>query len=70
MIAPDGLLWVERYMPPGQAPIIDLFDRSGQKRAEVLVPIDRRVIGFGSGVVYLARVDDMGLEWLERYRLP
>lgn len=70
LVAPDGLLWVERYVLPEQPPLIDVFDRSGAKTAEVELPVGRRVVGFGEGVVYLARLDEVGLEWLERYHLP
>jgi len=70
IVTPGGLLWVERYTLPGDAPQLDVFDRSGRKRAEVRLPLGRRVVGFGSEAVYLARVDDDGLEWLERYTLP
>ena len=66
----DGLLWTERYVKPGQAPLIDVFDRDGAKAAEIALPAHRRVVGFGVGTVYLAREDEVGLEWLERYLLP
>jgi hypothetical protein len=70
MVAPDGSLWTERYVLPGRAPLIDVFDRDGAKTAEIELPAKRRVVGFGAGTVYLAREDDVGLEWLERYLLP
>jgi hypothetical protein len=28
------------------------------------------VVGFGSGSVYVARMDELELEWLERYAYP
>ncbi len=67
---PDGFLWTERYVLPGHTPVIDVFNREGAKTAEIALPVDRRVVGFGAGTVYLARKDETGLEWLERYHLP
>jgi len=68
-VSPFGDLWVERYQHVGAAPIVDIFDRQGNKKTEVVLPPGRRVIGFGAGVVYLARGDELDLQWLERYRI-
>jgi hypothetical protein len=68
-VSPAGELWVERYLPAGSPPLVDIFNRAGEKVAEVELPPGRRVVGFGPGLVYLVRTDDVGLEWLERYRL-
>ena len=35
----------------------------------VVVP-ERRVVGFGDGKVYMVRMDEYGLQYLERYGLP
>jgi hypothetical protein len=67
-VSPVGELWVERYLPVGSPPLVDIFDRAGEKVAEIELPLGRRLVGFGPGVVYLVRTDDDGLEWLERYR--
>jgi hypothetical protein len=69
IISPENQVWIERYTTPGHTPVVDLFDRAGAKQAEVHLPKARRVVGFGTDVVYLARVDQVGLEWLERYTL-
>ena len=69
IVSPAGDLWVERYVATGQQPLIDVFDGSGRKRAEVRLPVRCRVVGFGRGMVYLARTDQDDLQWLERYRI-
>jgi len=69
VVAPNGDLWVERYVPSGDDPLYDVFDEQGQKRGELRLPAGRQVVGFGNGTVYLARIDQDDLQWLERYRL-
>lgn len=69
IVSPAGDLWVERYVPAGQQPVIDVFDGSGKKTGEVRLPVGCRVVGFGRGTVYLARTDQDDLQWLERYRI-
>jgi len=69
IVSPAGDLWVERYVPVGQQPVIDVFDGSGKKTGEVQLPAGCRVVGFGRGTVYLARTDQDDLQWLERYRI-
>ena len=69
-VAPDGNLWVSRYVPAGDRPLIDVFDAEGHPIAIVELPEEREIVGFGDGSVYLARGDDLGFMWLERYRRP
>lgn len=69
-IAPDGTLWVERSVATGAPRRFDLFDRQGVRRRVVTLPRGRRLVAAGAGVVYLAAVNDDGVERLERYRLP
>lgn len=69
-IADDGTLWVERSVPAGAPRVFDLFDRQGVRRGAVALPPGRRLLGLGTRTVYLAAVDDDGVERLERYRLP
>ena len=68
-VSPDGALWVERYVPAGADPVIDVFDGEGHAVGAITLPAARRVVGFGQGTVYLARTDEFDLQWLERYRL-
>ena len=69
-IADDGTLWVERSVPAGAPRVFDLFDRQGVRRGAVALPPGRRLLGLGARTVYLAAVDDDGVERLERYRRP
>jgi hypothetical protein len=69
VVTPAGDLWVERYVPVGEQPLIDVFDGAGRKRGEFRLPAGCRVVGFGRGTVYLARIDQDDLQWLERYRM-
>jgi len=74
LVSPQGEAWVQRIMPQGMAPRYELFDRDGTRLGFVELPPGAKAIGFGSipateGMVYLARVDAVGLTWLERYRL-
>lgn len=68
-VAPDGMLWVERSAPVGRASVFDLFDRRGALVRQVQLPLDRRLLGVGRDVIYAVVADDVGLEYLERYRL-
>jgi len=67
MVAPDHRAWVERYVPVGEAPIVDVFDADGVLASRVELPVGRRVAGFTDRAVYLVRTDRYGLQWLERY---
>ncbi|NIM50195.1 MAG: hypothetical protein GTN62_07630 [Gemmatimonadales bacterium] len=66
---PAGDMWVERYVPADAPPTFDVFDRDARLVRRVVLPEGRQVVGFGDGVVYLVRVDEFDLQWLERYRL-
>ena len=69
-LAPDGLLWVERSVPSGAAPLYDRFDRNGLRRAPVTLPAGRRLIALGARGIYAAAVDADCIETLERYAVP
>jgi hypothetical protein len=68
--ASDGRLWVRRTTAAGAPPSFDLIDRAGAVVTRLQLPPRTRVVGFGRNTVYLARIDDDDLEYLERYRLP
>jgi hypothetical protein len=73
-VSPRGEAWVQRIMPGGRAPRYEVFDADGIRLGFVEVPAGGKVVGFGThpdteGMVYVARVDEVGLVWLERYRL-
>jgi hypothetical protein len=69
-IATDGTVWVERSVPAGAPRVFDLFDPQGVRRGTVILPAGRRLLTLGERTVYLALVNDDGVERLERYRLP
>jgi hypothetical protein len=66
----DGMLWVRRSVSVGAPPRYDVFDAGGRLSYQLELPAKRKVVGFGAGVVYVARVDDDDLHYLERYKLP
>ena len=68
--APDGLVWIRRTAPAGSPPTFDLVDREGKLARRVVLPKRAQLIAFGAGSVYVARVDDDGLQYLQRYALP
>ena len=64
---PEGHLWVLRHVALGTPPEYDVFDGNGDRVRTVILAENSRVVGFGNGVVYVARTDDDDLQWLERY---
>ena len=69
-LGPDGVLWVERSVASGAAPLYDRFDRNGVRRAPVTLTAGRRLIAVGARGIYVAAVDADGVETLERYAVP
>jgi hypothetical protein len=68
-VTPEGQVWVLRSRPASDpVPTLDVFDQRGMMVGQVKLPKDRRVVGFGNGVVYLAHTDQDDLQWLEKYR--
>jgi len=68
-VTPEGMMWVLRSRAASDpVPAIDVFDQRGTLVSHVKLPENRRVIGFGNGVVYLAHTDSDDLQWLEKYR--
>jgi hypothetical protein len=66
-VTPEGDLLVERSVPAGAAPVLDVFDRAGRLVRQVTLPVGRRVVGMGRGVVYAVVSDADDLETLEKY---
>ena len=54
---------------PGLAGATVVF-RRGQVVQRVRLPQHRRLVGFGMESLYAVRMDDSGLEFVERYRRP
>jgi hypothetical protein len=64
----DGYLWIQRTGPAGQPPTFDVIDRAGNLAQKVVLPKKARLLGFGNGAVYVARVDEDDLQYLTKYR--
>ncbi len=73
-VSPRGELWVQRYMPAAHPGRVDVFDDKGILVGYTELPPASWMLGFCSACepeskVYLARTDDVGLIWLERYQV-
>ena len=65
-----GRAWVRRHQDAGKMPRYDVFDASGELEMVVEMGPGRRVISFGDGGLYAVRMDEYGLQFLERYAVP
>ena len=65
-----GRAWVRRHQRAGEPPLYDLFDGTGVLVLGVELPMGRRVVGFGESALYAVRMDEVGLQYLERYAVP
>ena len=65
-----GRAWVRRHRAAGELPTYDVFDGSGELEVTVELPIGRRVVSLGDARLYAVQMDEYGLQFLERYRLP
>jgi hypothetical protein len=66
-VDPAGRLWVERYERAGAPVVHDVFDGEGARIAQVRLPADRRIIGFGRAALYAVHEDELGLHRIEAY---
>ena len=66
-VTPEGEMWVRRYVTHGAPQVHDVFDGAGRRIKQVELPAGRRLVGFGDGVLYLVRVDEDDLQWVEQY---
>ncbi len=70
-LSPGGDVWVARSRSRGERAVtIDVLEPSGGLRRQLRLPEGRRVVALERGGIYLARVDEDGLEFLERYAWP
>lgn len=69
-VDPLGYVWVERHVPAGDSPVLDVFDDEGDRVGSVTIPVRSSLRGFGDGTLYLTRRDDLGFQWLERFERP
>jgi hypothetical protein len=65
----QGRAWVRAHRRAGQPPLYHVFDGNGDLVTQVEMEAGQRVVGFGEGTVYVVRVDEFDLQYLERYRL-
>jgi hypothetical protein len=70
VFAPDGMLWVQRTGGADDPPSFDVIDPKGAVVHRVVLAKRARLLGFGKGTVYVARVDDDDLQYVQRYRPP
>lgn len=69
--APNGDIWATSSAPAGaRARSVDIIREDGSRRAVLRLPEGRRLVAVEREGIYLARVDEDGLEWLERYAYP
>jgi hypothetical protein len=68
--ASNGTLWVKRATRSGAPPLYDVFDKAAKRIYQLELPPRTKLVGFGSGTVYLARVDEDDLHYLQRHALP
>ena len=69
MVDPHGGIWVGRTTKVSDEALYDVFDGEGNKISEVTLAPNSTIIGFGAGTAYVVRIDEFGLQWLERYRI-
>lgn len=68
LVAPDGEVWVRKNQKAGSRnPVYDVFDRTGRIARTVTLEPRSRVVGFGEQSVYVARMDEDDLEYLQRF---
>ena len=68
-IDPEGAVWIARaHSVSDTTSLYDVFDAMARRQAEARFPARSRIVGFGDGVIYVARRDEDDLEHLERYR--
>lgn len=69
-VDPSGRAWVRTRGRAGSPPIYHVFGASGEREMIVELLSGRRVVGFGDGKAYVVRMDEYGLQYLERHALP
>lgn len=71
LTASDGNLWIRRRESTANlTPPYDVINRRGELIARVAVGKDVNVIGFGNDVVYTVRINEDGIQTLQRRPMP
>ena len=66
----DGNVWIPRYAPAEDTRShYDVVDRRGAVVARVDVPNGGKIVGFGAKSIYVVRIDDDDLQYLQRFPL-
>lgn len=69
LLTPEGEVWVERlHRANDPTPRYEVFDAAGRLIGQVTLRPGSRVVGFGKGTVYVVRMDEDDLQYLERFR--
>lgn len=70
-VAPNGHLWLLRTRAAGdRVRTYDVFDGAGRLVRRVALPRDTELVGFGARSLYVTRIDDDDLLWLQRIDAP
>lgn len=68
-VTPEGEAWVTRTTKGANpTPAYDVFDGTGKLVRRVTLQPGSRIVGFGKETVYLVRLDEDDLQYLERHR--
>lgn len=71
LTAPEGSVLIHR-VPTADHPETryDIVDRRGALQAQLVLPLDQRILGFGARSVYVITTDDDGIQRLQRHPWP
>lgn len=70
-VAPDGELWVARHRAAAdEGQLFDVFTSAGVLRLRVELPRKTALVGFGARHLYVVRIDDDELQYLQRHPRP
>lgn len=70
VFAPNGLLWVPRATAAGRPPLFDIINGRGVLVERVELPARTKLVGFGANSIYVVRLDEDDLQYLQRHALP
>ncbi|MGQ0646788.1 MAG: hypothetical protein ACT4P7_04405 [Gemmatimonadaceae bacterium] len=71
LASPTGEVWILKQLPHTEKnPTYDVIGARGELTGRVIIPARSRVIGFGqNGAVYVVRMDDDDLQFIQRFRI-
>jgi hypothetical protein len=64
------MLWVGRNTPADEQHTCDLISGNGRVVHRVVLGSRSKLLGFGRNSVYVLRMDEDDLQYVQRYRLP